>query len=95
MPKKKRDYKREAVMDKRRGKTGVGSKSKDATRHRARRKYEKEHGDLPSSVHVGHKKSLKKGGSNASSNLKAQSAKSNTSEGGKSGNRKKKGKRKK
>jgi hypothetical protein len=42
---KVRDLKQERITAIRRGETGVGSKSKDATRHRARRAYEKKHGD--------------------------------------------------
>tara|TARA_R110002096_G_scaffold434707_2_gene657610 strand:- start:783 stop:974 length:192 start_codon:yes stop_codon:yes gene_type:complete len=37
---------------------------------------------------VGHKKSLKSGGSNGTKNLKVQSKKANRSAGGKAGNRK-------
>lgn len=40
-------------------------------RMRARYHYEKEHGDLPSNVHVDHKRPLSQGGTNASSNLRA------------------------
>lgn len=87
-PNYKRDYKQERKTAKKRGETGVGSKSADATRHRARRKLEKEgrvkKGD---GKHVDHKKTLKSGGSNAKSNLRVRSAKSNTSAGGKAGNR--------
>lgn len=72
-----------------RGETSVGSKSKDATRHRARRKKEKELGHkLPTSVHVDHKRPLKSGGSNSSANLAVRPASSNSSHGGKIGNRK-------
>ncbi len=39
-----RDYKTERKTAKKRGETGVGSKSGDATRHRARRLLEKELG---------------------------------------------------
>lgn len=85
----KRDYKQEGKTAKKRGETGVGSKSKDATRHRARRKLEKEgkvkKGD---GKHVDHKKPLKSGGSNKRSNLRVRSAKANSSAGGKAGNRK-------
>lgn len=92
---KKRDYKRERQLQIRRGETGVGSKSGDATRHRARRAYEKKNGDLPSSVDVDHKKPLKNGGSNSTTNLRARSQHSNRSAGGKIGNASQKGKRKK
>lgn len=84
-----RDLKQERRTAKRRGETGVGSKSKDATRHRARRKMEKKLGrKLRTDEHVDHKKTLKSGGSNDISNLRVRSAKSNTSAGGKAGNRK-------
>lgn len=94
MPKKPRDYARERELAKRRGETGVGSKSGDATRHRARRKYENANGDLPTDTHVDHKRPIKKGGSNSAANLTARKAKANQSEGGKIGNRKAKGIRK-
>ena len=84
----KRDLKQERKTAIARKETGVGSKSKDAVRHRARRAYEKVHGDLPSSVDVDHKKSLKSGGSNGISNLRARSQSSNRSAGGKSGSTK-------
>lgn len=83
-----RDYKQERLTAIRRKETSVGSKSKDAIRHRARRKYEKAHGDLPSNVDVDHKRTLNAGGSNSLSNLRARSAKSNRSDGGSKGNRK-------
>ena len=83
-----RDYKQERKTAIKRKETGVGSKSKDATRHRARRKVENKLGHkLPSTTHVDHKKSLKSGGSNSTSNLRTRSAKSNCSAGGKAGNR--------
>lgn len=50
---------------------------KRAANNAARAAYEKKHGDLPSNVDVGHKRALSAGGSNASSNLKAQSQKDN------------------
>jgi hypothetical protein len=84
---KVRDLKQERKTAIARGETGVGSKSKDATRHRARRAYEKKHGDLPSNVDVDHKRTLNSGGSNSVSNLRARSQKSNRAEGGKSGNK--------
>lgn len=73
-----------------RGETAVGPSSKDAIRHRARRMVEKELGrELPPSVHVDHKRTLKAGKVNANqlSNLRTRDAKSNTSAGGKSGSR--------
>lgn len=90
-----RNYARERALAIKRGETGVGSKSGDATRHRARRKYENKNGDLPSNVDVDHKKPLKNGGSNSVSNLRARSESSNSRQGGTIGNAKLKGKRKK
>lgn len=87
-PNYKRDYKQENKTAKKRGETGVGSKSGDATRHRARAKVIKERGAASvAGKDVDHKKSLKSGGSNSSKNLKVSSVKSNRSKGGKSGNR--------
>ena len=80
-----RDSKQENKTAKARGETGVGSKSKDATRHRARRAYEKANGDLPSNVDVDHKRTLNNGGSNSLSNLRARSQKANRSAGGHKG----------
>lgn len=91
-----RDYKRERQLAIRRGETGVGSKSGDAQRHRARRKVEKERGRKlgPDEV-VDHVKRVKDGGSNSSSNLRVRSLKSNAADGGRVGNRKQKGVKKK
>lgn len=50
---------------------------KRSMRNKARREYEKKHGDLPSNVDVDHKKMLKNGGTNAESNLRAKSQKDN------------------
>jgi 5-methylcytosine-specific restriction endonuclease McrA len=83
-----RDYKQERKQAKKRGETGVGSKSGDATRHRARRKYINRHGALSSDTHVDHKNTIKNGGGNALSNLTSRSKSSNTSAGGKAGDRK-------
>ena len=84
-----RDYKQERKTAKARKETGVGSKSGDATRHRARRKVEKKLGKkLSPSQHVDHKKKLKSGGSNGSGNLRVVSASKNMSDGGKCGNKK-------
>lgn len=89
-----RDYKRERELAKKRGETGVGSKSGDAQRHRARRKKEKELGRKlgPDEV-VDHKKPVKDGGSNDSSNLRVRSLSSNAADGGRIGDATKKGKR--
>lgn len=42
-----------------------------AARNSARADYEKKHGDLPRTTEVDHKKPLKSGGTNSSSNLRA------------------------
>ena len=89
-----RDYKRERELAIRRDETGVGSKSGDATRHRARRKVESRIGrELAANEHVDHKNPLKNGGGNGSSNLRVVNSKTNASHGGKIGSRKKKGNR--
>lgn len=88
-PNYKRDYAQERRTAIKRGETGVGSNSSDAKRHKARRKKEKELGKkLPASVHVDHKKPIKSGGSNHSSNLALRPASDNSSHGGKIGSRK-------
>lgn len=87
-PDYERDYQQERKTAISRGETGVGSKSKDATRHRARRIVEKRVGrKLRPDEHVDHKKPLKSGGSNSSSNLAIRPASSNCSAGGKMGSR--------
>lgn len=92
---KGRDYKRERELAIRRGETGVGSKSGDATRHRARRMMEKRVGKtVLSGKEVDHKRPIKSGGGNSPSNLRVRSVSANRSAGGKSGNAKEKGKRK-
>lgn len=60
-----RDYKKEAARE--------SDKRKQDRRDRmkARYDYEKKHGDLPSNVHVDHKKPLSQGGTNAPGNLRA------------------------
>lgn len=73
----KRDYAQERKTAKKRGETGVGSKSGDAQRHRARRKYEAKHGDLPTSVEVDHKKKIKSGGTNSDGNLRPRKKSAN------------------
>jgi len=91
---KDRDYKRERELQIRRGETGVGSKSGDATRHRARRKVESALGrKLQENEVVDHKKPIKNGGSNELKNLKVTSKSKNAENGGKIGNRSKKGKK--
>lgn len=94
--KKGRDYARERELAIRRKETGVGSKSGDAQRHRARRKVEKRLGrDLPSDQVVDHIKRVRDGGSNEDSNLRVRSLSSNAADGGRNGNHAAKGKRKK
>jgi len=79
----KRNYAQERKTAKRRGETGAGSKSGDATRHRARRKLAKTVSVRGKDVH--HKRGVKAG--NSRSNLAAVSRKRNRSLGGKIGNR--------
>lgn len=50
---------------------------KRVQRNAARREYEKQHGDLPRDVDVDHKTPIKRGGTNAASNLRATSQKEN------------------
>jgi len=93
---RKRNYARERELAIRRGETGVGSKSGDATRHRARRKVEKTLGrELSPDEVVDHKEPLKSGGSNGSGNLRVRRLKPNAAHGGRIGNRKAKGEKKK
>ena len=88
-PNYKRDYKQERRTAIKRGETGVGSKSSDAKRHRARRAAIKA-GIIKkgSKSTVDHKKPISKGGSNSTSNLRARSFSKNSQDGGKMGNRK-------
>lgn len=64
-PKEKRNYAKEAARE--------SPKRQQDRRDRmnARYAYEKKHGDLPSDVHVDHKKPLSQGGTNSPSNLRA------------------------
>lgn len=64
-PKDKRDYKAEAARE-----SGARKQAR-ADRNKARRAYEKEHGPLPTDVHVDHKRPISQGGTNAPSNLRA------------------------
>lgn len=91
-----RDYKRERQLAIRRGETGVGSKSGDAQRHRARRLVQKKRKTKlrPDQV-VDHIKRVKDGGTNDESNLRVRSLSSNAADGGRAGNAKAKGVRKK
>lgn len=93
--KRKRDYARERELAIRRGETGVGSKSGDATRHRARLLKEKQLGrELGADEVVDHATPLKDGGSNKLQNLKIKRLKPNASHGGRIGNKKAKGEKK-
>ena len=71
----KRDYKREydEYHDK------PEQRENRSTRNKARRKYEKENGDQPSSVDIDHKRPLSKGGGNGSGNLRAKPRSANRS----------------
>lgn len=51
--------------------------AKRSANNQARREYEKKHGDLPSTVDVDHKTPQDKGGTNAPSNLRATTQKTN------------------
>lgn len=83
----KRDYAQERRTAIARGETGNGSKSGDATRHRARRIAEKRFGKAAiAGKDVDHIRTLKSGGSNSPSNVRPRSVSSNRSAGGKSGN---------
>lgn len=75
MPRNPRDYQKERKYD---SKPEV--KANRAARNRARRAYENEHGDLPSSVDVDHKRALAKGGAKTDlKNLRATPASKNRS----------------
>lgn len=94
--KRKRDYKRERELAIRRGETGNGSSSGDATRHRARRKVQKKLGrKLKPDEVVDHVNPVKNGGSNNESNLRVRKLKPNAAHGGRIGNAKEKGRKKK
>lgn len=85
---KERDYKQERKTAIARGETGVGSDSGDATRHRARRKKQKQIGrKLSPEETVDHKTPLKSGGSNSNGNLRILKKSRNLSHGGKIGNK--------
>ena len=60
-----RDYQKEAARE------SEARKQARRDRQKARYHYEKTNGDLPSSVHVDHKKPISQGGTNAASNLRA------------------------
>lgn len=52
--------------------------AKRSQRNKARRAYEKDHGNLPSTTDVDHKKPIKRGGTNANGNLRAVSEAKNS-----------------
>jgi hypothetical protein len=90
--KKVRNYDRERELAIRRGETGVGSSSGDATRHRARLKVEKRiKRKLKPTEVVDHKERLKDGGSNDPSNLRVVGLSPNAADGGRVGNARAKG----
>ena len=72
-PKEDRDYRKEAAQE--------GPERLEARRQRMQARYsiEKERGDLPSSMHVDHKKPLSQGGTNSKSNLRVISKEKNES----------------
>lgn len=72
-PKDKRNYKAEAARE------TPARKQARRDRKKARYDYEKEHGKLPTGMHVDHKKPISRGGTNAKNNLRAIPAKRNES----------------
>ena len=75
MATKPRDYKAEYAKYQ-----GTPAQLKaQSERHKARRAYEKAHGDLPPNVDVDHKKPMSKGGTSSLSNLRAAPQSENTS----------------
>jgi 5-methylcytosine-specific restriction endonuclease McrA len=75
MADKKRDY----VSEYRNYQGTPKQLAAQSERHKARRAYEKAHGDLPPNVDVDHKKPLSKGGTSKLSNLRAAPQSENTS----------------
>jgi hypothetical protein len=78
----KRNYKQERRTAKKRGETGVGSKSGDARRHRDRRAHEKRNGKIPAGKELDHS------GRNGTGDTRVISRKANRSDGGKKGDKK-------
>ena len=72
-----RNYTQEAKTAKERGED-----IDKAKRNKARREYEKAHGDLPTNIEVDHKKHLANGGGNSLSNLRARPKSANRSDNG-------------
>ena len=64
-PKEKRNYREEAARE------SPARQQARRDRMRARYQYEKEHGDLPTNMHVDHKKPISQGGTNDPKNLRA------------------------
>lgn len=60
-----RDYRKEAARE------TPARKQARSDRNKARRLYEKAHGELPSHIHVDHKKPISQGGATTLSNLRA------------------------
>lgn len=75
MPRKVRDYKAEHAQYA----SKPENRKRHAARNKARRDYEKVHGDLPASVDLDHVKPLSKGGSTALSNVRPVSQTQNRS----------------
>lgn len=76
-----RDYKQERKTAKARGETGVGAKSGDAMRHKARRKVIKKLGkSAVAGKDVDHKSKLKNGGGNGLKNLRVRARRANRSD---------------
>lgn len=65
-PASKRDYKKEGQYE-----STPQQIANRSARNKARREYEKLHGDLPSNVDVDHKTPMAYGGTNAKSNVRA------------------------
>jgi len=80
-----RDYTQERKTAKKRGETGSGSASGDATRHRARRKVAKTRS--VAGKDVDHKKAIRSGGGNSPKNLRIRSKSANKAAGGRIGSR--------
>ena len=76
-----RDYKQERKTAKKRGETGVGSKSGDARRHRDRRKHESTNGKIPQGKELHHS------GRNGQGSTKVISKSANRADGGRKGNK--------
>lgn len=75
MPRKVRDYQDEYAQYH----SKPEHRKRHAARNKARRDYEKVHGDLPSTVDLDHKKPLSKGGSTKLSNVRPTTQSKNRS----------------